>query len=173
MSAASPARWLILGGRVEQYYAIEKPVPVSGQWGSGSASIWAEALNAQAADAEIPMRYGAGNGWLDHQPAAITRKVGKGTITYIGALLDPALMEAAAKWMVESSGVQQIFGPIPAGVEVCRRIGNARTIFILLNHNPAPAEVALPRSMRDLLHSDANVSAVTLPEYGVAVLEEQ
>jgi beta-galactosidase len=162
-----------LGGRVEQYYALDRDVPISGEWGSGAATIWAEALSAKAADAQVLMRYGAANGWLDQQPAAITRIVGKGSITYIGALLDLTLMNAAARWMVASSDVDQIFGPVPDGVEVCRRAGNGRTIFILLNHTQSPVDVALPRTMRDVLHSDAVVSAVTLPVYGVAVLEDR
>ena len=162
-----------LGGRVEQYYALDRDVPISGEWGSGAATIWAEALSAKAADAQVLMRYGAANGWLDQQPAAITRIVGKGSITYIGALLDLTLMNAAARWMVASSGVDQIFGPVPDGVEVCRRAGNGRTIFILLNHAQSPVDVALPRTMRDLLHPDIVLSAVTLPVYGVAVLEDR
>jgi len=162
-----------LGARVEQYYALDHDVPISGQWGSGTASIWAEALSASAADAQIMMRYGAANGWLDRQPAAVTRKIGKGSITYVGALLDPTLMDAAAKWMVESAGVDNMFGTVPKGVEVCRRIAKGRAIFILLNHTQQPAEVALPRSMRDLLHAEAVVGAVTLPDYGVAVLEDR
>jgi beta-galactosidase len=163
----------LLGARVEQYYALDRDVPISGQWGGGTASIWAEALSAKAGDAQVLMRYGPGNGWVDQQPAAITRKVGKGSITYIGALLDPALMDTATKWMVESSGVDNIFGAVPKGVEVCRRIAKGRAIFILLNHTQQAAEVALPRTMRDLLRSDEVVSAVTLPVYGVAVLEDR
>jgi beta-galactosidase len=162
-----------LGGRVEQYYALDRDVPVSGQWGIGTATIWAEALSAKAADAQILMSYGAANGWLDRQPAVITRNVGKGTITYIGALLDPALMNSAARWMVASSGINQIFGPVPQGVEVCRRTGTGHTIFIVLNHTQSTSEVALPHVMRDLLHADAAVSAVILPVYGVAVLEDR
>jgi beta-galactosidase len=162
-----------LGGRVEQFYAIENGVPVSGQWGNGSASIWAEQLSARAGDVQVLMRYGASNGWLDQQPAAITRSVGKGSITYIGALLDPTLMSAAAQWMVETSGVRKIFGPIPKGVEVCQRKGNGRTIFILLNHGETPAQVGLPRSMSDLLHENVVVSAITLPPDGAAVLEDR
>ena len=55
-------------------------------------------------DDEVLMRYGKSNGWLDGQPAAITRKVGKGRITYIGAWLDPKTMAQAAKWMTDVSG---------------------------------------------------------------------
>ena len=78
----------LLGGRVEQYYALVDPVPIEGKWGTGESPLWAELLSAKDADVEVLMRYGKSNGWLDGQPAAITRKVGKGRITYIGAWLD-------------------------------------------------------------------------------------
>src|SRR6202522_1609420 len=120
-----------LGGRVEQYYALEKDVPVSGTWGSGEASVWAEQLKASAADAEVLLRYGASNGWLDGQPAVLTRTYGQGSGTYIGAGLDDKLMAVAAQWMVQKTGVTAAFGALPDGVDVSVR-GNAKhTIFVL------------------------------------------
>ena len=35
----------LLGGRVEQFYALDEVVPVAGDFGAGAASIWAEALS--------------------------------------------------------------------------------------------------------------------------------
>ncbi len=87
-----------LGGRVEQYYALDAAMPVGGMLGSGSASLWAEQLSASAPDAEVLLRYGKSNGWLDDQPAMITRRVGKGRITYLGAVLDPDLMRKVVAW---------------------------------------------------------------------------
>ena len=90
-----------LGARVEQYYALEKDFPVSGAWGNGEASIWAEQLKSQAPGDEVLLKYGKSNGWLDDQPAVITRAYGKGRITYVGAVLDDKLMAAAAEWMTQ------------------------------------------------------------------------
>ncbi len=66
----------MLGGRVEQFYALDQDVPVSGDWGSGSGKIWAEQLSVKDPQAHVLMRYGKSNGWLDGQPAAITRGCG-------------------------------------------------------------------------------------------------
>ncbi len=82
-----------LGGHVDQYYASLEDVPLTGTLGTGRATIWAEELSAAAADAQVVMRYGDGaGGWLNGKPAAVTRKVGKGSIMYVGAILDGALM---------------------------------------------------------------------------------
>jgi beta-galactosidase len=158
-----------LGGRVEQYYALEKDVPVSGAWGSGEASVWAEQLKASATDAEVLLRYGASNGWLDGQPAVLTRKYGKGSVTYIGAVLDDTLMAAAARWMVQKSGVTAAFGAVPEGVDVSVR-GNAKEkIFVLINFGQTAQHVALPHPMKVLL-GGGDGTTVDLAAYGVEIL---
>ena len=81
-----------LGGRVEQFYALDSPVPVANEQTSGTATIWAEQLTTTSPDTKVLLRYGKSNGWLDNQPAVITRTVGTGSITYIGALLDAKLL---------------------------------------------------------------------------------
>ncbi|GGA61958.1 beta-galactosidase [Edaphobacter acidisoli] len=164
----------LLGGRVDQFYAIDdKPgdtVPVTGTWGDTTAKIWAEQLSVSSPDTKVLMRYGKSNGWLDGQPAAITRQVGKGSITYIGAWMDDAAMLNAAKWMVETSGVTPAFGPVPDGVDVYPREGEGKKVFILVNFNKDPQTVTLPSTMHAVL-SGKDESSITLDQYGVAVLE--
>jgi beta-galactosidase len=157
-----------LGARVEQYYALEKDVPLSGAWGSGEASTWAEQLNSHASDDEVLLTYGKSNGWLDNQPAAITRAYGKGRITYIGAVLDDKLMAAAAAWMTQKSGVRSVFGPVPDGVEVSRRVGPGKQVFVLINYSQVNRRVALPHAMKMAL-DESQTDAVDLPPYGVAI----
>jgi len=162
----------LLSGRVEQYYALVDPAPIEGKWGAGESPMWAELLSAKDADVEVLMRYGKSNGWLDGQPAAITRKVGKGRITYIGAWLDPKTMDGAAKWMTEVSGVKAALGPVPTGVEVYPRYGAKGAVYILANFATAPASVKLPSIMNDVLNGGA-VQTITLPHYGVAVVSAE
>jgi beta-galactosidase len=158
-----------LGGRVEQFYALLDNVPVRGEWGSGQATIWAERLSASVPETEVLLRYGAGNGWLENQPAAIRRHVGKGTIAYLGALLDPVLLEAAAKAWVSGAGVDSPRLAVPEGVDVARRVGGGREVFVLVNFAAGPQAVTLPGGMTDVLGGGA-AERVTLPRYGVAVV---
>ena len=158
-----------LGARVEQYYALEKEFPVSGTWGSGTASIWADQLKTGVLDAEPLLKYGKSNGWLDDQPAAVTRSYGKGRITYIGAILDDKLMAAAAEWMVQKSGVTPVFGSLPEGVEVSRRTGGGKQVFILINYGQESRRVTLPRPMKVLLENK-QAETLELAPYGVSVL---
>lgn len=159
----------ILGARVEQYEALDKPIDVSGAWGNAKGSLMAESLTSQAPGVEVLMRYSAPHTWFDQQPAAITRRVGKGSIAYIGAWLDDAAMKRAAEWMLKQSGTTPDLFPVPTGVEVYRRTGSGKNVFILDNFTREEQTVTLPGSMRDVL-GNATVGSVRLPAYGVAVL---
>jgi beta-galactosidase len=161
----------LLGGRVAAYYALQNPVPVEGQFGSNTSKLWAELLQVEKPDVQVLERYGKSNGWLDGQPAIITRKVGKGRITYIGAWMDEAGMANAAAWMTSVSNVKPAFGPVPKGVEVDPRYGKDHTVFILVNLSKATQTIPLPSAMQDVLNGGTTQS-VTLPNYGVAVLSE-
>jgi len=166
-----------LGARVEQFYALNYNVPLSGFFGSGQANIWAEQLtvtakNPDADHIEVLERYGKSNGWLDGQPAIVTRRYGTGSITYVGAWLNPPLMERLAAWALHSAGVSPILPNVPMGVEVCQRSNAAKDIIILINHDTTPHTIQLRRPMFNLLKNQSvRVTSVTLPKYGVAVLE--
>jgi len=159
------------GGQVEQYYALEKAVPASGSLGNGEISVWAEYLKTTAADAEVLLRFGKSNGWLDGQPAVVSRKYGHGQITYVGGVLSDDLTAAAAQWMTKASGVTAAFGPVPDGIEVNRRVGPKGAVFVLINFGAATQTVALPRPMQSLLERRTS-DRVELPQYGVAILSE-
>ncbi|WP_255247196.1 beta-galactosidase [Sphingopyxis sp. GW247-27LB] len=154
----------LLGGQVEQFYALDEEIAV----GSGKASIWAEALSTSAPDTEVLLRYGQANGWLDGKPAVISRKVGKGRITYVGALVDDAVMKGLIDGALNDAGVARDFA-VPEDVELMTREGEGREIVILVNHGRETREVSLPAAMTDVL-AGGRMAKVTLAAEGVAVL---
>jgi len=162
----------LLGGRVEQYYALDSDVPVSGDWGSSTGKIWAEQLSTSDPATKVLMRYGTSNGWLDGQPAAITRQVGKGSITYIGAWLDEPAMVKAAAWMVNEGHIQTISIELPKGVDLYVRTKGTHTVWILINFDPVTATVKLPTPMTDVLKS-GSTGSVTLNQYDVTILSKE
>jgi beta-galactosidase len=159
----------LLGARVEQWYSLDKPVPIDGEWGSGENHMWAEQLTVSSPETRTLMRYGKCNGWLDGQPAVVTRSVGKGRITYIGAGLEGATMKASAEWMMKEAGLSPIMSDLPEDVDLAIRSGNGKRIFIFTNYAASQRTIALPAPMEDVLMG-GTVSSVTLPQYGVAVL---
>jgi len=71
--------------------------------------------------------------------------------------------------MVRDSRVKPIFGPVPEAVEVSRRRGAGKDVYILINSSQETRNVALPRSMK-LLLAGKEASRATLGSYGVEVL---
>jgi beta-galactosidase len=71
---------------------------------------------------------------------------------------------------VKSVGIGAAFGPVPEGVEVCRRAGAGREVFVLLNHTRRTMSVRLPRELTDVLESGRRITELQLPPRGVAVL---
>jgi beta-galactosidase len=159
----------LLGARVEQWYALDKPVTIDGDWGAGENRMWAEQLSVSSPETKTLMRYGKSNGWLDGQPAAVTRSVGQGSITYIGAGLDGDIMKTAAKWMMREAGLNPIMSDLPDDVDLAIRSGSGKRVFIFTNYGVSPRTIALPGPMQDVLLG-GTVSSVTLPQYGVSVL---
>jgi beta-galactosidase len=160
-----------LRGRVEQYYALDAAVPVEGKFGPGKASQWAEQLGVHAHEDEVLLRYGKANGWLDGQPAMISRRVGKGRISYLGAVLDADSMLRVVQWVIDDANVRPEFGELPENVEVCRRLGAKHKVFVLINHGSTTANVALPAGTRNVLHEGRLVNSIELEPQGVAVVE--
>jgi beta-galactosidase len=161
----------LLGARVEQFYALTGPVPVSGEWGKGEDNIWADQLRIVSPDTQILMRYGKSNGWLDGQPAAVVRHVGAGSITYIGINLNSSVLEAASHWMLKEANLAPDFPEQSKDIDVAIRSGNGKRIYILTNYSEDQQTIKLPAAMEDILNG-GKVSEVTLPQYGVAILEK-
>jgi beta-galactosidase len=159
----------LLGARVEQFTALRNPVDTSGVWGDCKGQLFAEQLTTQADDVKVLMRYHAPHSWLDGQPAAVTRKIGSGSFTYLGAWLDDAGMKRATQWMLTESSLKPDVFAVSEGVEVYRRVAADRKLFIVDNVSHAVQTVVLPNMMKDAL-TDQMVHSFTLPVYGVAVL---
>ena len=166
----------LLGGRVEEFYALEQPVtttPVVDGGAEGKGEVWAELLeplnNATAVVAKYKTSPGSA-GWLDGQPAILTRQVGKGRITYVGFWPDAATLSALTAGWVKDADVAPLVPNVPEDVEVCERAGNGRRVLVLINHSTEPKHVALPAAMTDLLKG-GSTSSVELEKYGVAVVE--
>jgi beta-galactosidase len=161
----------VLGGRVQQFYALAAPVAVSGPAGAGTASIWAEALQPLSRRTRVLLRYAPNSAWLSRQPAELQSRYGRGQITYLGALFGPKLTRTLLRSALAAAGVRPAAVKLPPQVELMHRYGNGREISILINHGAATRTVTLLGPMSDLLHPGAEVRRVVLRSQGVAVLQ--
>jgi len=140
-----------LGAQVNQYYALDAPVQLTGDAGSGKAHIWAEDLKPEAPDVKALLTYGEGNGWLTGHPAAVSHSFGKGTITYLGCDLDPKLMTGFAQKLLTDAAVHPVVADLPAGVEVMERSEGSDRVWIFINHGDKPQHIDPKHEGTDLL----------------------
>lgn len=156
----------LIGAHVDQANVPPGPVTLTG---GATAKTWAERIAIDAADVTAPLRYADPGGWLDTMPGVVTRPVGKGRVTYIGAWLDPPALAAVIAQAAGDAGVAPLLPNLPDGVEATAREGPGGRTLVLINWATAPRQVALPVPMQDRLGS-GRVTSLTLAPFGVAVL---
>jgi beta-galactosidase len=153
-----------LGAKVEQYYALDRPVELHGEGMSGRGDIWAETLEIADAVTKATLTYGSGD-WLVGKPAAVSRKVEGGTLSYLGTLPDEKVL-AAMLVGSERSGAYDV----PRDVELCAR----GKVFVAINHGAEERSFEMPWMAKDLLEPErAPSKSVRLAAQGVAVLVEE
>jgi beta-galactosidase len=111
------------------------------------------------------------NTWFaKDRPAITSRRVGKGRVVYLGTYLSEELVEALSETVLADAGALPLVKDLPDGVEVTLRSAEGRKLLFVLNVTDTPKQVSgLPHST-DLLTGDKIDGALTLPEYGAAVL---
>ena len=165
----------LAGVEVEEYYALNEPVPVKGNLFNGQAVLWAERLKILAPYTTEVARYGTSNGWLDNHVAITVRAVGSGLIYYVGAVLDDvsqsilmdriALMGTAKTVMAFTKGVK-----VP-GLEVTKRVmRDGKDVYFLINHDNVEKKVPVPWPAKEHLTGSAGTGEFKIGPYGVAIM---
>ncbi|MFC4846221.1 beta-galactosidase [Hephaestia sp. GCM10023244] len=157
----------LLGARVAQYYALDEDVGITGTI-NGKASLWAEAIEPSARDVRTLATYRDAGGWLDGKPAIVTRKVGRGSITYVGALLDPETMASLATSLLADAKITPIIAGAHPDFEIAERAGGGKRVLIAINHGDVAHPLALPAGARPVSGDWANGSVAA---HGVALFE--
>ncbi len=163
----------LAGIEVEDYYALQDPIPVKGQLFAGTSSLWAERLKIIDPERTLPLaHYGSANGWLDGQPAITVHPYGSGMVYFIGACLDDASQDILMDHILSSAGIRTFKTPV--NIEVHKRTGGmGKEFFIIINHGSSEQAVELPwPAYEHLAHREVE-RVITLPPYGIAILTEQ
>ena len=130
-----------------------------------ACETWRDAIQLRGAQALARF----GSEYFAGQPAVTRNPFGAGGAYYVGTVLDAGAMDWLLGRAVDEAGLRAPLDA-PAGVECLVRASADASYLFLLNHNDAPARVALPGAMTDLLTGVAHSGAITLPALGVAIL---
>jgi beta-galactosidase len=104
--------------------------------------------------------------------AAVTRNdFGKGTGWYVGTIVsEPDFYDKLIARLLADADIQPLIVP-PAGVEVALRRHGDRGLAFVINHAAAVQTVAVPNGKRELLTNTKTDGPLTLPPFGVAIIE--
>jgi beta-galactosidase len=160
----------MLGARVEDYFAITGDVPVEGVIGSGLCRIWAEPLKADRDDVEVLLSFGPGNAWLAGKPALVSRRQGRGRVSYLGAWGDGGTMDAVVEWGLKMADVHAPALAPPAGVSCHELEGDDGVAWILNNCTDTTQAIEVPYPTLDVLTDRVWNGTMTLEPRGIAVL---
>lgn len=158
----------LLGAHVDQFYVLARPVAVLGAPGECEAAAWAEVLLADAPDVRVLARYRDPGGWLDGQAAIVTRPVGQGSISYVGAWLTRDGMAALARQLLATAGVAPLVPGASPDLEIGARDAPGRRVLVAINHGELPQPLATPP---DAVLVTGSLPGGAVPAHGVAVLQ--
>jgi beta-galactosidase len=162
----------LAGVEVEDFYALDEPVPVKGPWLSGQSRLWAERLRQiSKVKLSVIARFEKCNGWLDDQLAVILSGYGMGVTYYVGAYLD----DNAQRALIDSILKAGLLKPLitPKGVEHhTRTTPEGAEIHFVINHEREEKVLPIPWPAWDHLAGQRIEKYIKLPPYGVVVLTQ-
>jgi beta-galactosidase len=163
----------LAGVEVEDYYALQKPIPVTARFFTGTSKQWAERLAITDTKNTIPLAtYDKANGWLDNRPAITVHPYGGGMVYYVGAYLDEASQQSLMDRILDNTQLR--YFKTPHNIEARTRTGKSgEDITIIINHDPTEQVVQLPWPAVEHLSARKVEDSITLPSYGVAVLTKK
>jgi beta-galactosidase len=160
----------LAGVEVEDFYPLDEPVPVKGNWFEGVGRHWAERIRILDPNKAVKIaRYGTCNGWLDNEIAITVCAQGSGLTYMVGVYLDVPAQQAMVDHFLQNAGLQRL--DTPPGVEVSVRVRpNGEQVYVVVNHERTPATITLPSPAQNPLTGQPVTGAFRLAPYGVAVL---
>lgn len=140
--------------------------------GQYSCNLWADIIRLEGARAIA----GFTSDFFAGSPAVTEHGFGEGKAYYVGTQAEPAFIHSMIGHLLAKLDVHAPLSA-PAGVELTvRRAADGRRYVFALNHNAAPARLALPEgAYSELLGGNSLAGSFELPANGVAIiyLEQQ
>ncbi|MFD2611719.1 beta-galactosidase [Paenibacillus gansuensis] len=126
-------------------------------------------LSVEAEDVEVTAVYASD--YYAGQPAMTKRKVGQGEVWYYGAAFSEPVVDKLLEWLGLESPVKEWL-TLPKSVEMGIRSKDGQDLIFLLNYSGEPIAAASSRPVKDVLTGNMLHGEISLPAYGVMVLEQ-
>jgi beta-galactosidase len=161
----------IAGVEVEEYYALDTPVEVKGNFFEGVSNLWAERLKIldEGKHTTPVAHYREYNGWLDEHLAATVNPYNNGMVFTTGVYLDEAAQDAFIAHVIKVAKIPPLINS-PEGVEICQRITvDGYKVGIMINHTSSEQRFQIPFPIYDYLTEQQLEGEISLGAYDVIV----
>ena len=164
----------IAGVTVDDYTALEEPVPLQADTGALDgkieATVWADEITVTTAEVLATFD----GDWLAGAPAITVNTYGKGKVVYVGTVLSAETLTAFLAWLCELADVP-LGLETPIGVRAYERRSDDIRLLFLMNFGDAAQTVRLDNDVdgewEDALTGDA-VAQMELKSAAVQILKQ-
>lgn len=141
--------------------------PLGTLQGSYRCGLLCDLIHAEGA--EVMATYG--RDFYQGMPSLTRNTFSEGQAWYVASSPEPRFLEGLVLHLCTEQNIKPIMDT-PLGVEVTRRHKGDETYLFLLNHNKDASTVTLASTRgRDLLSGQEVAGAITLPGYGVMIVQ--
>lgn len=141
--------------------------PLGTLQGSYRCGLLCDLIHAEGA--EVMATYG--RDFYQGMPSLTRNTFSEGQAWYVASSPEPRFLEGLVLHLCTEQNIKPIMDT-PLGVEVTRRHKWDETYLFLLNHNKDASTVTLASTRgRDLLSGQEVAGAITLPGYGVMIVQ--
>jgi beta-galactosidase len=154
----------LLGVSSEEFFPVDPAVELRLSDGT-TASTWTEWVRLRGAEAVATFE----DGPLPGIPAVTRNTVGAGSAWYVGTVLEAGALRGVLTTAADAAGIDRPL-PLPAGVELVRRRGDAADYLFVINHSDAAID--LPAAGTELITATAVDGTLHVPAGEARVVRE-
>ena len=158
-----------LTGMKWRFFAPDREGRIKAEWSDGSAfegNTWFEMCDA---DEDALVKVTEGHKAILGKALALKKKVGKGSVIFVGSIPSEEDLTKIIRLAAEESGVK--LPEVDGKIMVSRREGNGKKGLMLAEYGCAPASFTLEKPMLDLLTGETLSGKIAFEPYGVKILE--
>lgn len=109
---------------------------------------------------------------LSGTPAITRRRVGSGSVIWVGTCLTREVFSALLPTMTASAALKPLIAELPAGCSVSQRVGPGRRLTFITNHTATVHAMRAPAGIDLLTGITPGAGVLTLTPYAAVVLKE-
>lgn len=161
----------LAGVTVEEFDSLNfgRQVQIEGDFGTGTASVWCDVLQADTADVKAVYR----DHYYARHPAVTVNNWGEGKVYYVGCDLDSAGMDSLMKEIAGECELSGGYEGKDKDLEIVVKESSTCRYIYLLNHSKESREVMPDRNYKELLTGHMEEGKQILEPFGVKIWMEE